>query len=100
LTQIGCGVWLFLFFVLGLFGAATGIRHGAGIMLGAAWGLTTWLAAFCGYAVLLSIADWHTRRTRKPDLIGVPKWFVAAIWVCFLIAAPGSVLLYRRLRGF
>jgi hypothetical protein len=98
-SHIGCGVWLLLFFVLGVFGAATGVRNGAGVLPGIAWGLTTWLAAVSGYATMLSVADWHIRRTRSPDLIGVPRWVVAAIWLCFLLAAAGSFVLFRRLHA-
>ena len=96
--RLGCLLVFILFAVLMAVGRATATRHGHSAWLGAAFGVTAWFAVLCAYTVALSIADWRARKT-KPDLIGVPRWVVPVIWLCFIASTVGAVTLYMRLRA-
>ena len=98
MVRLGCLLVFVLFAVLMAVGFSTARRHGHSAWLGAAFGVTAWFAVLSAYAAALSIADWRLRK-KKPDLIGVPRWVFPVIWLCFIAATVGAVLLYGRLRA-
>ena len=95
MTHVGCAAWLFLLVVLAILGITAGTRQGTGAAIGLAFGATAWLAVMTAYLCALSIVDRRRMRT-KPDLIGVPRGVVPAIWVAFACTAAAAVWLAGR----